>query len=90
MAITSRPTRADFSDPAASGPIFVDVHYELTTDNAEAILMGAQRRSVVVRMEIENRAGVLGDLATAIGRGLVVADGGWPEAALPLPRPRKP
>lgn len=84
MALSSKPTRIDIYDRAPGGPVDVDVHYEVSTDNAEAIALGAQKRGVVVKCECP-RASVVAMLANC----RIIDSGGWPEGALPLPLPRK-
>lgn len=90
LAISTALMRMDMTDADQAGAIDIDFHYRLTTNNAEAIAMGAQHRTVVVRMECEPRATCLSAIGTLINNSLVVNDGGWPEAAVNLPRPRKP
>jgi len=89
LAITSAFKRVDVVVPE-SGALILDAHYQLTTDNAEAIAMGAQHRHVVVRFECSPRATCLNAIATLRDNSLIVNDGGWPEGAIALPRPRKP
>jgi hypothetical protein len=88
-AISSRIVRIDLIDDDGAGDIVVDVHYDLSTNNSEAIALGAHKRGYVVKME-GTRATIVAAAASIIGASLVVDDGGWPEAATPLPRPRKP
>jgi hypothetical protein len=88
-AISQRIVRVDLIDDDGVGDIVVDVHYDLSTNNAEAIALGAHKRSYVVKME-GTRATIVAAAASIIGASLVVNDGGWPEGAVPLPRPRKP
>ena len=88
-AISSQIKRIDLYDDDGAGVINVDVHYELSTNNAEAIALGASKRVVVVKME-GTRATVVSAIASIIGASLIVDDGGWPESAVALPRPRKP
>lgn len=84
MALTTNPVRIDVYDRDAGGPLNVDIHYTISTDNAEAIALGAQTRGVVVKCECPR--GVVGALLAACK---IVDDGGWPEGATPLPLPRK-
>lgn len=90
FAITSRLARMDLHDPTGSGNIIVDGHYLLTTDNAEAIAMGAGSLVAVVRMEAQTRSTVVTAAATILGNSLILDSGRWPEGAIALPRPRKP
>jgi hypothetical protein len=90
MAISTALMRMDMTDDDQAGAIDIDFHYRLTTNNAEAIAMGAQHRAVVVRMECMPRASCLTAIGTLINNSLIVQDGGWPEGAIALPRPRKP
>ena len=87
MAVSSRPHRAQLDDPG-SGPILLSVAYGLTTDNAEAVALGASMREVVVQMEVP-RADAARAIGALLADAVVVNDGGWPEALIPLPRPRK-
>jgi hypothetical protein len=89
QAISSKIVRLDLYDDDGVGDINVDVHYVLSTNSAEAIALGSASRGVVVKME-GTRATVISGISTIIGASLVTHDGGWPEGALPLPRPRKP
>lgn len=87
MALSQRPHRIDVIDPG-SGPIALDVHYTIASDNAEAVALGAGSKGIVVRMEVP-RARAAAALGPLLADATIVDDGGWPEALIALPRPRK-
>lgn len=84
MALTTKPVRIDVYDHDPGGPLNVDIHYKITTDNAEAIALGAGARGVVVKCECPRNA-----VGTLLAACKIVDDGGWPEGAVALPLPRK-
>lgn len=85
MALSKRPVRIDIYDESGSGPVHVDVHYAIESDNAEAIAAGAGRRGVVVHCECARAA-----VGALLGQCQIVDDGGWPKGALALPLAVKP
>ena len=85
MALSATPVRIDIYDDEKGGPLNVDVHYAIDTNNAEAVALGAKRRGFVVKCECP-RARV----ATMLSFCQIVNDGGWPEGLIALPLPRKP
>ena len=84
MALTAKPVRIDIYDHNPGGPLNVDIHYSISTNNAEAIALGAGARGIVIKCECPRAA-----VVALVSACKIVDKGGWPEGAIALPLPLK-